>query len=104
MLGLTRGVFLIGLPAGAAYLLFNWKRWSLIAIPIALLLVAVCMPFQVKERMISVIHPHGNDDSNLRRIIFTRVGLRMVAAHPWLGVGPQRVEPEFMAYVLVGNA
>ena len=99
VLGLTRGVFLIGLPTGAAYLFFTWKPWSVLAIPAAFLAAAFTMPFQVRERIISVIRPHGNDDSNLRRMILTRSGLRMISSHPIVGLGPERVGRDFMAYV-----
>ncbi len=99
ILGLTRAVFLIGVPAGSIYLLFAWKRWTVIAVPTVLFCAALLMPFQVKERMISVVHPHGNDDSNARRVIFLRTGLRMIAAHPLLGLGPEQVGRQFLQYV-----
>jgi putative inorganic carbon (hco3(-)) transporter len=99
ILGLTRSVFLIGVPTGAAYLLFAWKRWSILAVPLVLSIAALAMPFQVRERMVSMIRPHGNDDSNLRRVILTRTGLEMIRAHPILGVGPERVGRDFLAYV-----
>jgi O-antigen ligase len=98
-LGLTRGVFLVGLPLGAAYLLFSWRPWTIVAIPGALLLTSLLMPFQFRERIISVIYPHGTDDSNSRRVILIRTGLQMIRAHPILGVGPEQVGRQFDAYV-----
>ena len=99
ILGLTRGVFLVGVPTGAAYLLFAWKRWTIVVIPLAFLVVALALPFQVGERIVSVVRPHGNDDSNLRRIILTRAGLQMIKAHPIFGLGPEQVGRDFMMYV-----
>lgn len=99
ILGLTRSVFLIGVPTGAAYLLFAWKRWSILTVPLVLSIAALAMPFQVRERMVSIVRPHGNDDSNLRRVILTRTGLEMIRAHPIFGLGPEQVGRDFMAYV-----
>jgi putative inorganic carbon (hco3(-)) transporter len=99
VLGLTRSVFLVGVPAGATYLLLNWRRWSLVLIPATILLTALLLPFQVRERLVSVVHPHGNDDSNARRLILTRTGLQMIRQHPIFGVGPEQVGRDFLAYV-----
>jgi O-antigen ligase len=98
-LGLTRGIFLIGVPLGAAYLLLSWRMWTVAAIPAIILVSALLMPFQVRERVLSVLHPHGNDDSNNRRIILVRTGLNMIRAHPFLGVGPEQVGKQFHSYV-----
>lgn len=98
-LGLTRAVFLIGLPLGAAYLFSTWRSWSLAALPAVMLVAALLLPFQVRERVLSVVRPHGTDDSNSRRMIMLRTGLEMVRAHPFMGVGPEQVGRQFMDYV-----
>ena len=51
------------------YLATQWRRWALLLVPAVLIVSAFLMPFQVRERIVSVIYPHGNDDSNLRRVI-----------------------------------
>ena len=99
VLGLTRSVFLVGVPAGALYLATQWRRWALLLVPAVLIVSAFLMPFQVRERIVSVIYPHGNDDSNLRRVILSRTGLAMIRAHPILGLGPEQVGKVFLAYV-----
>jgi putative inorganic carbon (HCO3(-)) transporter len=99
ILGLTRGIFLAGVPAGLLYLLWNWKRWSIGLLPVAGLALFLVSPPHVKERVWSVIRPHGMDDSNQRRVTLTRTGLAMVRAHPWLGLGPEQVGPQFLQYV-----
>jgi putative inorganic carbon (HCO3(-)) transporter len=99
ILGLTRGIFLAGVPAGLLYLLWNWKRWSIGLLPVAGLALFWVSPSHVKERVWSVIRPHGVDDSNQRRVTLTRTGLAMVRAHPWLGLGPEQVGPQFLEYV-----
>jgi putative inorganic carbon (hco3(-)) transporter len=99
VLGLTRGIFLAGVPAGMLYLLWNWKRWSIALVPLVGLVVFLAAPPHVKERVLSVVQPHGMDDSNQRRVILTRTGIAMVLAHPWLGLGPEQVGPQFLAHV-----
>jgi O-antigen ligase len=99
ILGLTRGIFLAGVPAGLLYLLWNWKRWNIALVPVAGLALFWASPPHVKERVRSVIQPHGMDDSNQRRITLTRTGLAMIRAHPWLGLGPEQVGPQFLQYV-----
>jgi len=99
ILGLTRGIFLAGVPAGLLYLLWNWKRWSLAFVPLACLILFWAAPAHVKERVLSVVQPHGMDDSNARRVILTRTGIAMIRAHPWFGLGPEQVGPQFLQYV-----
>ncbi|MGA7409011.1 MAG: O-antigen ligase family protein, partial [Bryobacteraceae bacterium] len=99
VLGLTRGIFLAGVPAGLLYLLWNWKRWSLAFFPLVGLTLFWVAPTHVKERVLSVVQPHGMDDSNERRVILTRTGIAMIRAHPWFGLGPEQVGPQFLQYV-----
>ncbi len=98
-MGLTRGVFLAGLPLGAGYLLLMWRRWAVAVIPGIILLSALLLPFQVRERVLSVVRPHGSDDSNSRRVILVRTGLNMIRSHPFMGLGPEQVGRQFLAYV-----
>ena len=99
VLGLTRSVFLVGVPAGGLYLAPQWRRWALLLVPAVLIVSAFLMPFQVRERIVSVLYPHGNDDSNWRRVILSRTGLAMIREHPLLGLGPEQVGKDFLAYV-----
>jgi putative inorganic carbon (hco3(-)) transporter len=97
--GLTRSIFLLGVPTGALYLLWNRKRWMVAALLVGVALTSVIAPFQVRDRVISVVQPHKEVDSNLRRLIMIRAGWAMVKTHPWLGLGPEQVGPQFMSYV-----
>ncbi len=99
VLGLTRGIFLAGVPAGVLFLLWNWKRWSIALVPLIGLTAFWISPPHIKERVLSVIQPHGMDDSNQRRVILTRTGIAMIRAHPWLGLGPEQVGPQFSDFV-----
>lgn len=97
--GLTRSIFLVGLPLGILYLVWNWKRWLIGLVPVCIALMLLAAPFQVKERVLSVAKPHGLVDSNIRRVIMIRAGIAMIRAHPWFGLGPEQVGPEFLGYV-----
>jgi O-antigen ligase len=99
VLGLTRSIFLLGVPVGVAYLLWNWKKWSLGVLAGAAVLVFTVSPVQVRERVTSVVHPHVKLDSNKQRVITRRTGWRMVEAHPWFGLGPEQVGKQFLRYV-----
>jgi putative inorganic carbon (HCO3(-)) transporter len=59
----------------------------------------LAMPFQVRERVWSVVSPHGDMDSNTFRTVTRRTGLEMVRAHPWFGLGPEQIRPQFNAWV-----
>jgi putative inorganic carbon (HCO3(-)) transporter len=99
VLGLTRSIFLLGVPLGVLFLVWNWRRWALAAIPIVCLLAFIVAPFQVRDRVTSVFQPHGDLDSNSRRTVMRRTGWAMVKAHPWFGLGPEQIRPQFDRFV-----
>jgi putative inorganic carbon (HCO3(-)) transporter len=99
MLGLTRSIFLLGVPVGTLYLLFVYRPWTLVLVPILALVSYLAMPFQVRERVRSVVTPHGELDSNTHRSVTRRTGWEMIKAHPWFGLGPEQIKPQFDAYV-----
>jgi O-antigen ligase len=99
VLGLTRSIFLLGVPLGVSYLLWNWKKWTLAALAVAAVLIFTVSPVQVRERVTSVVHPHVRLDSNSQRVLARRTGWRMVKAHPWFGLGPEQVGKQFMRYL-----
>jgi O-antigen ligase len=99
VLGLTRSVFLLGVPVGLIFLVWTWRRWALAAMPLVALLGFLIAPFQVRDRILSVIQPHGEIDSNSRRTVMRRTGWAMVKAHPWFGLGPEQIRPQFDRFV-----
>jgi putative inorganic carbon (hco3(-)) transporter len=99
VLGLTRSIFLAAVPAGVLLLAWSYKRWlvwAALGVALGMLLVA---PPQIRDRVRSVFRPHGNVDSNYRRTIMARTGLRMIEAHPVFGIGPEQIEPQFLKYL-----
>jgi len=99
VLGLTRSVFLLGLPLGGAYLVWQWKRWLFLLVPPVVLLGFLFAPMQVRERVASVFKPHQDMDSNSQRVVTLRTAWAMVRTHPWLGLGPEEIAPHFNDYV-----
>ncbi len=99
VLGLTRSIFLAAVPAGALVLAWNYKRWLVYAAPAVALAMFLAAPPHIQDRVFSVFRPHGDVDSNSRRAIMARTGLRMIAAHPVFGIGPEQIQPQFLAYL-----
>jgi putative inorganic carbon (hco3(-)) transporter len=99
VLGFTRSIFLLGVPVGVLILAWSYRRWLTLAMPAVGILMFLVAPMHVRERVLSVVHPHGNVDSNSRRSIMFRTGIRMIEAHPWFGVGPEQIQPQFLAYL-----
>jgi O-antigen ligase len=98
VLGFTRGIWLAA-AAGCAYLLFFWRRWTLICLPVAAILALALGPEALRARFISLVRPRGVTDSNLHRIVTWRTGLEMIKARPLIGVGPEQVGRRFDAYL-----
>lgn len=94
----TRSMWL-GAGVGGTYLVWLWRRWVVLALPLLAAILLIANPFELQERAISVFHPHGDVDSNEHRAVTRRVGWEMIKAHPWLGLGPEQVGPQFEQYV-----
>ncbi|MFL6446648.1 MAG: O-antigen ligase family protein [Bryobacteraceae bacterium] len=103
VLGLTRSIFLLGFPAGCLYLLWKWKRPAAVLLPTLVLLEFLLGPVQVRERVLSAVKPHEELDSNAHRVLTRRVGWAMIREHPWFGLGPEQVGPQFTRYLPSGT-
>lgn len=99
LLGLTRSIFLLGFPIGLLYLCWFWRRWLLAALPVAAAVAFLLAPPFLRERVQSVVQPHGETDSNKHRAVTRRTGIAMIEAHPWLGLGPEQVKYQFDRWV-----
>ena len=98
LLGGTRSIWLAALPA-ALYLVWAWRPRMMFAVPVAVGLAFAVAPHNVKERLLSLVHPKEDVDSNSHRVVTFRTGLEMIKAHPWLGLGPEEINRNFSAYV-----
>ncbi|MCU1262421.1 MAG: O-antigen polymerase [Bryobacterales bacterium] len=83
----------IGLAAAGVWLLWRWKPRMVLALPAVMVVLAV-VPGGVHDRFVSIIRP-GHDDSNSYRWLAVRTGVRMIEAHPLLGIGPDETKYHF---------
>ena len=102
ILSQTRTVWVAAIAA-SLYLLWNWNKWAAFALPVLLAFGLLFAPGAIRERVrsLSPVSPHGETDSNEHRKIVWRTGLRMIAAHPVFGVGPEEIRKSevFLAYL-----
>jgi O-antigen ligase len=96
--GSTRSIWL-GTAIGGVYLIWMWKRWWVLALPVLAALILVLNPFELGERIRSIYAPHGDTDSNEFRSVCRRTGWEMIKAHPFFGLGPEQVKAQFDKYV-----
>jgi putative inorganic carbon (HCO3(-)) transporter len=96
----TRSVWIAAIVAGF-YLLWEWKKWAAVAMPVLLGLGLLAAPAAVQQRALSIISPETQTDSNRHRIIVWRTGWQMIKAHPIVGVGPEEIRKPavFFAYL-----
>jgi O-antigen ligase len=95
----TRGIWIAGFFA-AIYLMWFWRRIYAMLLPVAAVIAVLLAPSTIQERVISIWHPHaGYTDSNAFRLVCWRTGLRMIEAHPLVGVGPDMQGVRFYDYV-----
>jgi putative inorganic carbon (HCO3(-)) transporter len=99
VLGFTRSIFLLGFPVGLLYLLWFWHRWLVAAAPVVAVIAFLAAPAALKERVTSIVQPHGQMDSNEHRNITRRTGVAIIRAHPFLGLGPEQVKYQFERWV-----
>ncbi len=97
VLGNTRGVW-IATAAGALPLLWCYRRWLVLAAPLAFVALLAFGPAVVQQRFVSIFHPAGELDSNQHRVVTFWTGVEMIKAHPWVGLGPERVGSHVQEY------
>jgi O-antigen ligase len=99
LLSFTRSMWL-GTVAGAMWLLWAKNKWLVAAVPLAIGIVVLANPLNVRERALSAIRTQqGVLDSRAHRFALRRAGWEMIRAHPITGVGPEQVGPQFMQYL-----
>jgi len=89
----------IAVFAAFVYLAWSRKKVLVLAVPVLALVAFFVAPQSIRERVVSIVHPQKNVDSNDFRYIVWRTGLRMIAAHPWLGLGPEQVHAQFYQWL-----
>jgi putative inorganic carbon (HCO3(-)) transporter len=94
---LTRTVWVAAFGAGF-YLLWGWKKWAAVAMPVMVVLGLLVAPNEIQERARSFSAPHGATDSNGHRKIVWLTGWQMIKAHPITGVGPEEIRKPAVFY------
>jgi O-antigen ligase len=85
---------------GAAFVYLVWYRRKLLLFALPLVLAAaIWLVPGVRGRVVSIVRPHGDMDSNQFRIVCWRTGWQMIKAHPWFGLGPEQVRIQFYQWV-----
>jgi len=98
LLNETRTVW-FGTGVAAAWLLWRWKPWAAAVGPAAIMLVIWLVPGPAHDRFVSIFRPQKDIDSNEFRRIAFRTGLRMIEAHPILGIGLDETKYHFLDYL-----
>jgi len=93
-----------GAALGVVYLLWMKRPWLVLAAPVVAGVVLLANPVGVRERAISIVRPNNRLDSNAFRGVARAVGWEMIKAHPWVGVGPEQVGPQFDHYAEIAQA
>jgi putative inorganic carbon (hco3(-)) transporter len=97
LLAESRGVW-IATAVAALYLVWFWKRKFVLLVPVCILIAYFVSPAAVRERFTSLVRPRESD-SNSFHLVTWRTGLRMIEAHPLLGLGPEGPHYQFDKYV-----
>lgn len=96
-LGWTRAVWL-ATAAAMLYLIWFWKRWMVLSLPLLAAVAFVASPPVMRARVTSILH--GREiDSNTFHTIARNAGIRMIEKHPLLGLGPDGPKYHFKEYV-----
>lgn len=98
LLSYTRSIWIAAF-VGTIYLLWFWRRKLVLLAPVAVGIGLLAAPPNIQERVDSMLHPHGDTDSNGHRIVCWRTGFEMIKAHPLLGLGPDVQKIKFYNYV-----
>lgn len=98
VLAMTRGIWIAAF-CGLVYLLWCWRRWAVAALPVIAFAAVLAGPESLRLRVVSLVQPRGEMDSNMHRVVSWRTGMAMIQAHPLLGVGPEQVKLRFEEYV-----
>lgn len=98
LLGETRSIWLAAVCA-IVYLVWCWRPKMTVALPVVVAFAFAVAPSATRQRLVSVVSPHGETDSNRHRLVTFSTGLRMIEAHPFFGIGPEQIGRQFDRYV-----
>ncbi len=81
----------------AVSLLLAIRNWKLVIIaPVLAGLAFAIAPGAIRQRANSMLNP--TDPASRDRIVMLKIGVDMVRDHPWLGTGPEMIQPVYPSY------
>jgi O-antigen ligase len=86
----------VGLGAALAVLVLLSRRWVLLVVAAAALILALVFPSPMQGKIVSMFDPASPSVSE--RLYFWKAGGRMVREAPLLGLGPGAVKIEYSSY------
>lgn len=98
LLDWTRGIW-IATIAVLVYLVWCWRPKMIWIVPAIAVLAFVIAPSSTRERLMSLVNPREDVDSNRFRYVTFWTGVEMIKAHPWFGLGPEQIRRQFDSYV-----
>lgn len=98
VLSWTRSIWVAAVPS-VIYLVWFWRPKMILWVPVVALLAFAVAPHSTRERLTSLVRPHGDTDSNRHRMVTFLTGVQMIKAHPWFGIGPEEIGLQFDSYV-----
>ncbi len=98
LLSWTRSIWVAAAPS-ILYLVWFWRPKMILALPVIAIVALFIAPSGTRDRLESLVNPHGETDSNRHRVVTFVTGLQMIKAHPWFGIGPEEIARDFNSYV-----
>ncbi len=98
LLDWTRGIW-IATIAALLYLVWCWRPRMIWIVPAVVALAFAVAPSSTRQRLMSLVNPRQDVDSNRFRYVTFWTGVEMIKAHPWFGLGPEQIRPQFDSYV-----
>lgn len=98
LLSWTRSIWVAAVPS-VLYLVWFWRPKMILVLPVIAVIAFFISPSGTRDRLESLVNPHGETDSNRHRLVTFVTGLQMIKAHPWFGIGPEEIARDFNSYV-----
>lgn len=98
LLGWTRSIWLATI-ASILYLVWFWRPKMIWIVPVLAVVAFLVAPASTRQRLVSLVQPREDVDSNRHRMVTFVTGIQMIKAHPWFGLGPEQIRRQFDAYV-----
>jgi len=100
-LNFTRSVWL-GCFLATVYLVVRWRARWLWAMPVLIVLGYLVAPPFIRTRFWYAVHPSHEPTLSIRLEMW-QVALKMIHAHPWVGVGPNNIVEVYDLYLPPGK-